>query len=83
MIWLLYALAAGLALIVAGGADDERTRRTEARAELARTLAAGRAPCPALLRDAHLPHAPATTLPYCPECDGVLTDHHICKEPTR
>jgi hypothetical protein len=32
---------------------------------------------------AWLLETPATTLPYCPECGGVLTDHHICKEPTR
>lgn len=28
---------------------------------------------------------PATTalLPLCPECWGVLTDHHVCREPSR
>lgn len=58
MIPLLYALLAAIAGYVVLGAVDERTRRAEARAELARTLAAGRAPCPALLRDAHLPTTP-------------------------
>ncbi|MFI0718883.1 hypothetical protein [Streptomyces sp. NPDC021224] len=59
MIWLLLTLATAVAGYVALGAQDEHTRRIEARAELARTLAAGRIPCAALLRDAHLPNHPS------------------------
>lgn len=76
---LLYALAAALPLLVAGGAEDERHRRAEARAEITRTLAAGRTPARELYRQAHLGrHA---VIPTCPECDGVLTTNHVCKEP--
>ncbi|NJP42304.1 hypothetical protein [Actinacidiphila epipremni] len=73
------ALAAALPLYTAIGAEDAHHRRAEARAEIARTLAAGRTPARELYAAAHLGrHA---VIPTCPECGGLLTDWHVCKEP--